>query len=203
MNLDRENQGRWADKSAMGTINRPLQGSRIYSRYVEFFVKVHYRVLPFYFFKFVGRKRNAINPPSITNVKQKPTAHNGPIVFSKKPKNQPQKTVLMPLAKRRIPATEPGNLPARSLPMARHVAKMGESPILVKAIARVAIKALGLSAVATSPTRVTRVPSITSFQEPRRRINSAAPRRLRVDSAHIILLRAAAIAGVCANATWR
>src|SRR5205823_5019632 len=130
-----------------------------------------------------GRKRNAINPPSITNVKQKPTAHNGPIEFSKKPKNQPQKTVLIPLAKSKIPATEPGNLPARSLPMARQVAKMGESPMLVKAIARVATKAVGLSAVATSPTRVTRIPNITSLQEPMRRINRAAPSRLSVDSA--------------------
>ena len=109
----------------------------------------------------------------------------------------------MPLAKRRIPATDPGNLPARSLPMARHVAKMGESPMLVIAIARVATKALGLRAMATSPARVIRIPSITNFQEPMRRINIAAPRRLRVESAHVILLRAAAMAGACANVTWR
>jgi len=109
----------------------------------------------------------------------------------------------MPLIKRRIPATEPGDLPARSLPIARHVAKIGERPILARAIARVAITAFGLSIIEISPASVTRIPSITMRQDPRRRMRAAAPRRLIADNAHVVLVRTAAIAGVCPKATWR
>src|SRR5262249_3633212 len=87
------------------------------------------------------RRRNAINPPRKTDEKQKSAAHVGPAVLSKKPKIQLHKAVLLPTVKSRIPATEPGNLPTRSLPMVRHVAKSGERPIPVRAIARVAMKA--------------------------------------------------------------
>src|SRR5579864_3700063 len=55
--------------------------------------------------------RNAISPPKITNVKQNSTAHKDPTVLRRKPKNQLQKTVLLPLIKSRIPATEPGDHP--------------------------------------------------------------------------------------------
>ncbi len=48
---------------------------------------------------------------------------------------------MMPLTKSKIPATEPKDLPTLSLPMTRHVAKIGESPILVNAIATVAVYA--------------------------------------------------------------
>ena len=88
--------------------------------------------------------------------------------MSKNPKNQPQKTVLMPLIKSKMPATAPGDLPARSLPMAMHVAKIGERPMLVSAMAKVATMALGLRNMASRPTNVSRIPSITIFQEPRR-----------------------------------
>ena len=69
------------------------------------------------------------------------TGQSGPLVLRRKPKNQPLKTVLIPLTKSRIPATDPNDLPALSLPIARQVAKIGERPILVKAMARVAVKA--------------------------------------------------------------
>src|SRR5690242_14836275 len=82
---------------------------------------------------------NASTPPSVMHTKQKPTAHNGPGPLSRKPKSQLQQTVLIPAAKRRMPATAPGERPARSLPMARQVAKMGERPMLVRAIASVAM----------------------------------------------------------------
>jgi hypothetical protein len=131
-------------------------------------------------------------------VKQKMTGHSGPTVLSKKPKNQPQNTVLIPLTKSRIPATEPSDLPALSLPIARQVAKIGERPMLVSAIASVAIIAFGLSITAANPRSVSTTPSITMRQEPMRTIRKAAPRRLPVAKAQVILLSAAAIAGVCA-----
>jgi len=118
--------------------------------------------------------------------KQKPADHRGPAVFSRKPKNQPQKTVLIPLTKSKIPATEPSDRPASSLPIARQVAKIGESPMLVMAIARVAISALGLSIIATNPKRETVIPSITIFQEPMRNMSAAAPRRLRAANAQVM-----------------
>ena len=126
------------------------------------------------------------------------TGQIGPTVFSKKPKNQPQKTVLMPLTKSRMPATEPNDLPALSLPMARHVAKIGERPMLVSAIARVAAIAFGLSIIAINPRSVTATPSMTMRHEPRRTIKKAAPRRLLAAKAQVMLLSAAAMAGVCA-----
>src|SRR5947209_18077345 len=126
------------------------------------------------------------------------TGHNDPLVLRRKPKNQPQKTVLMPLTKSRIPATEPIDLPAHSLPIARHVAKMGESPIVVKEIARVARTALGLTIIVTKPSSDTTIPTMTIFQEPMRTMKAAATRRLRDDRIQVILLRAAAMAGVCA-----
>ena len=64
------------------------------------------------------RSLNASTPPSIIHTKQNPTAHSGPGPLSRKPKSQPQRTVLMPAAKSRMPATAPGERPARSLPMA-------------------------------------------------------------------------------------
>ena len=124
-------------------------------------------------------------------------------MLSKKPKNQLQKTVLLPTVKSRIPATEPGDLPTRSLPIVRHVANSGERPMPVRAIARVAIKASGLSIIVISPSKVTRIPSITILQEPMRRMSAAAPRRLAADKAHVILLSTAATAGVCPKATCR
>ena len=69
------------------------------------------------------------------------TGHNGPVVLRRKPKNQPLNTVLIPLTKSRIPATEPNDLPALSLPIARQVAKIGERPVLVRAMASVALMA--------------------------------------------------------------
>ena len=69
------------------------------------------------------------------------TGHNGPLVLRRKPKNQPLNTVLIPLTKSRMPVTEPKDLPTLSLPIARQVAKIGERPILVKAMASVAVNA--------------------------------------------------------------
>ena len=149
------------------------------------------------------RSRNAISPPRKTDEKQKSAAHVGPVVLSKRPKIQLQKAVLLPTVKSRMPATEPGDLPTRSLPMVRHVAKSGERPILVRAIARVAMKAFGLSIITINPNKVTRIPSITILQEPMRRMSAAAPRRLAADRAHVILLSTAATAGVCPKATCR
>ena len=123
--------------------------------------------------------------------------------MSRKPKNQPQKTVLIPAAKSMIPATDPNDLPASSLPIARHVAKRGDSPILASASAMVARIALGLSITLKKPMSVIMIPIITILQEPIRAINNAAPRRLRVASIKVMLLRAAAITGVCAKATCR
>src|SRR6266568_3104384 len=150
-----------------------------------------------------GRRRKAIRPPQIMNTKQKSTDQNGPNVLSRKPKAQPQKAVLIPLTKSKIPATEPNDLPARSLPIARQVAKTGESPTPVKAIASVAMITLGLSIIAMNPAKDIRMPSITSLQAPMRKIRAAAPRRLSTANAQVMLLRAAATAGVCPNATCR
>jgi len=131
-------------------------------------------------------------------VKQYKIGHDGPTILSKKPKNQPLNTVLMPLTKSRMPATEPKDLPALSLPMARHVAKIGERPILVSAMANVAMIAFGLSIIVTNPSRVIPMPSITRRHEPMRRIKKAAPNRLHAARIQVMLLSAAAIAGVCA-----
>jgi len=126
------------------------------------------------------------------------TGHNGPVILSKKPKNQPLNTVLMPLTKSRMPATEPKDLPALSLPMARHVAKIGERPTPVSAMASVAVIAFGLNINATNPKSVIAIPSMTMRHEPMRRIKKAAPNRLPAEIIQVMLLSAAAIAGVCA-----
>src|SRR5258708_23255082 len=94
-------------------------------------VDVRYRRCTYRHLQCAGRRRSAIAPPRITKVKQKMTGHSGPTVLSKKPKNQPQNTVLIPLTKSRIPATEPSDLPALSLPIAKHAAKIRERPMLL------------------------------------------------------------------------
>src|SRR6266480_1204952 len=131
------------------------------------------------------------------------TGHNDPLVLRRKPKNQPLKTVLMPLTKSRIPATEPKDLPALSLPIARQVAKIGERPILVRAMASVAATAFGLIINATNPKSVIVKPSMTIRHEPMRSIKKAAPNRLPTAIIQVILLSTAAIAGVCAYATCK
>ncbi len=95
-----------------------------------------------------------------------------------------------------MPATAPGERPARSLPMARQVAKMGERPMLVSAMARVASGALGLKAMPIKPVSETITPSMTMRHAPMRIMRMLAPRRLLAASSHETLLRAAAMAGV-------
>ena len=132
----------------------------------------------------------------MTKIKQYRTGHNGPLVLSRKPKNHPLNTVLIPLTKSKIPATEPKDLPTLSLPMARHVANIGESPMLVNAMASVAVKAFGLSMTVIKPMSVIAIPSMTRRHEPMRRIKKAAPSRLAAEIIQVMLLSAAAIAGV-------
>ena len=109
----------------------------------------------------------------------------------------------MPLTKSRMPATEPKALPALSLPIARHVAKIGERPMLVSAMANVAMTAFGLNIKATNPKSVIVKPSMTMRHEPMRRIKKAAPNLLTAAKIQVILLSAAAMAGVCAYATCK
>ena len=76
--------------------------------------------------QYAGRRRRAKSPPSKTKIKQYMTGHNGPLILRRKPKNQSLNTVLIPLTKSKMPATEPKDLPALSLPIARQVAKIGD-----------------------------------------------------------------------------
>ena len=139
----------------------------------------------------------------MTTVRKKRMAQLEPMLLSRKPKSQLKSTLQQPLAKRRIPETLPGELGTRSQPIVMQVAKRGERPMVASAIAKVAIRALGLNSSKAKPSNAMTIQIIAMRHEPRRKINQATTRRLSMEKIKVILLRAAAMPGVCAKTTCK